>query len=108
MSFSKFLDLKTVLLIILGLAAAFIYFFKESQIDSVKDEKITIVEKLVEAEDELKKCNEKVEKQNKTIEDMKVEVKYIEPKTVEKVKNIYVKDSTCESLLNAYKELFDE
>jgi myosin heavy subunit len=41
-------------------------------------------------------------------EDMKVEVTYIEPKSIEKVKNVFIKDLTCESLLKAYKELFNE
>ena len=40
--------------------------------------------------------------------DMKVEVTYIEPKSIEKVKNVFIKDSTCESELKAYQELFNE
>ena len=60
------------------------------------------------ANDNLKKCDAKVDEQNQKIEDMKVEVTYIEPKSIEKVKNVFIKDSTCESELKAYKELFNE
>ena len=108
MDFLKLLDLKTVLIVVLGLSLAFVYFSKEAEIKTLKDEKIATFEKLVKAEQDLKKCDSKVDEQNQKIEDMKVEVTYIEPKSIEKVKNVFIKDSTCESLLKAYKELFNE
>ena len=108
MDFLKFFDLKTVLIVALGLSLVFVYFSKEAEIKTLKDEKITTLEKLVKSEQELKKCEAKVNEQNQKIEDMKVEVTYIEPKSIEKVKNVFIKDSTCESELKAYKELFNE
>jgi len=108
MNFLRILDLKTGLFIVLGLVTVFIYFFQDGKIKSLKDEKISILEKLVESKEALKKCDSKLNEQNQKIEDMKVEVTYIEPKTVEKIKNVFIKDSTCESELKAYKELFDE
>lgn len=108
MNFLKLLDLKTVLIVALGLSLAFIHFSKEAEIKTLKDEKIVTLQKLDLANDNLKKCDAKVDEQNKKIEDMKVEVTYIEPKSIEKVKNVFIKDSTCESELKAYKELFNE
>ena len=108
MDFLKLLDLKTVLIVALGLSLAFVHFSKEAEIKTLKDEKITTLEKLVKSEQDLKKCEAKVNEQNQKIEDMKVEVTYIEPKSIEKVKNVFIKDSTCESELKAYKELFNE
>ena len=63
---------------------------------------------IILTKDDLKECDSKVHEQNQKIEDMKVEVTYIEPKSIEKVKNVFIKDSTCESELKAYKELFNE
>ena len=108
MNFLKLLDLKTVLIVALGLSLAFIHFSKEAENKTLKDEKIAILKKLDLANDNLKKCEAKVNEQNQKIEDMKVEVTYIEPKSIEKVKNVFIKDSTCESELKAYKELFNE
>lgn len=108
MDFLKFFDLKTVLFVLLIAALSLISFSQSSEIKTLKDEKITTLEKLVKSEQELKKCEAKVNEQNQKIEDMKVEVTYIEPKSIEKVKNVFIKDLTCESLLKAYKELFNE
>jgi cell division protein FtsB len=108
MNFLKLLDLNVVFYSILGTALLITYLSKEAEIKTLKDEKITTLEKLVKSEQELKKCEAKVNEQNQKIEDMKVEVTYIEPKSIEKVKNVFIKDSTCESELNAYKELFNE
>lgn len=108
MNFLKLLDLNVVFYSILGTALLITYLSKEDEIKTLKDEKITTLEKLVKSEQELKKCEAKVNEQNQKIEDMKVEVTYIEPKSIEKVKNVFIKDSTCESELKAYKELFNE
>ena len=108
MNFLKLLDLNVVFYSILGTALLITYLSKEDEIKTLKDEKIAILKKLDLANDNLKKCDAKVDEQNKKIEDMKVEVTYIEPKSIEKVKNVFIKDSTCESELKAYKELFNE
>ena len=108
MDFLKFFDLKTVLFVLLIAALSLISFSQSSEIKTLKDEKITTLEKLVKSGQDLKKCEAKLNEQNQKIEDMKVEITYIEPKSIEKVKNVFIKDSTCESLLKAYKELFNE
>ena len=108
MNFLKLLDLKTIFFLLVATGLIFISLSQSSEIKTLKDEKITTLEKLVKSEQELKKCEAKVNEQNQKIEDMKVEVTYIEPKSIEKVKNVFIKDSTCESELKAYKELFNE
>lgn len=108
MDFLKFFDLKTVLFILVVAGLIFISLSQSYEIKTLKDEKIETLEKLVKSEQDLKKCEAKLNEQNQKIEDMKVEVTYIEPKSIEKVKNVFIKDSTCESELKAYKELFNE
>ena len=108
MSVLKMFNLKTILLVVLGLVIAFVYFSKESEISTLKSEYIEQSKELLKAKDEIKKLDDVLQRQNRAIEDMRVEVTYIEPKSIEKVKNVFIKDSTCESELRAYKELFNE
>lgn len=108
MSVLKMFDLKTILLVVLGLVVVFVYFSKESEISTLKSEYIEQSKEFLKAKDEIKKLDDVLQRQNRAIEDMRVEVAYIEPKAVEKIKNIYIKDSSCEAELRAYKELFDE
>lgn len=108
MIFSKTIDLKIVLLVVLSLAVVFIYFSKNSQITSLKDEKTSLQTDLIKEKTNLKTCEDKRREQNKQIEEMKVEVTYKEPEIIEKINNIYLKDKTCESELKAYKELFND
>ncbi|ABV67914.1 hypothetical protein Abu_1667 [Aliarcobacter butzleri RM4018] len=108
MNFIKEFDLKAILFIVLGLIVVFIYFSKNSQITSLKDEKTSLQEDLIKEKTNLKTCEDKMQKQNSQIEKMRVEVTYKEPETIEKINNIYLKDKTCESELKAYKELFND
>ncbi len=108
MNFIKEFDLKAILFIVLGLIVVFIYFSKNSQITSLKDEKTSLQTDLIKEKTNLKTCKDKMQEQNKKIEDMRVEVTYKEPEIIEKINNIYLKDKTCESELKAYKELFND
>ncbi len=48
-----------------------------------------------------------LDKQNKLIKSLEVKESK-KPKEIETIKNIYVKDTTCNSQLEAYKKLFKE
>lgn len=108
MNFIKELDLKAILFIVLGLIVVFTFLSKNSQITSLKDEKTSLQTDLIKEKTNLKTCEDKMQEQNKKIEDMRVEVTYKEPEIIEKINNIYLKDKTCESELKAYKELFND
>ncbi|MFW2556752.1 hypothetical protein [Aliarcobacter butzleri] len=108
MNFIKELDLKAILFIVLGLIVVFTFLSKNSQITSLKDEKTSLQENLIKEKANLETCEDKMQEQNKKIENMRVEVTYKEPEIIEKINNIYLKDKTCESELKAYKELFND
>lgn len=108
MNLLKLLDVKTILILVLSFVIFVIYFLKNSEIESLKDEKISIYEGLTKTNKELKDCDYSMFKQNKEIESLRVEIKYTEPKVIEKLKNVYVQDTTCDSKLKAYKELFND
>ncbi|CAM3513814.1 MULTISPECIES: hypothetical protein [Arcobacteraceae] len=108
MNFIKELDLKAILFIVLGLIVVFTFLSKNSQITSLKDEKTSLQTDLIKEKTNFKTCEDKMQEQNKKIENMRVEVTYKEPEIIEKINNIYLKDKTCESELKAYKELFND
>lgn len=54
----------------------------------------------------LNACNAHIALQNEAIKAAQVETKVKEPPAAIKIKNIYVKDKSCEAELRAYKELF--
>lgn len=114
MDFLKLTDTKTILfagavVFILGL----LYLSHtlevnslESKISILENDKSTLQNDLIKEKTNFQVCDNKRQEQNKQIEEMKVEVTYKEPETIEKVRNIYVQDKTCEAELKAYKELF--
>ncbi|RBQ28411.1 hypothetical protein [Aliarcobacter vitoriensis] len=108
MNLLRGIDFKTILFIVLGCVTAFVYLSKNNQIDSLKDKTITTQEDLIKNQRDLRTCENKLQEQNRQIEDMRVEVTYKEPETIEKINNIYLKDKTCEAELKAYKELFND
>jgi hypothetical protein len=116
MDFLKLTDTKTILFA--GAAIFFLGLFYlsytlevnslESKISILEDDKATLQEDLIKEKTNFQKCDDKRQEQNKQIEEMRVEVTYKEPETIEKVRNIYVQDKTCEAELKAYKELFND
>lgn len=70
------------------------------------NDKLTKENELLKAK--LNTANANLELQNQKIKELSVEVKPQEIKEVERIKKIFVKDSSCEAELKAYKELFNE
>lgn len=59
-------------------------------------------------QNEIKTSKEKLLKQNQAILDLKIKIDNKQPlKEVLKVKEVFIKDDTCQSELKAYKELFN-
>lgn len=51
-------------------------------------------------------CASKLDEQNRVLQSIKAK-EIIEPKNIEKIKKIEVKDEKCEAMLRAYERLFD-
>lgn len=97
-----------IFFVVFTLIATYIYISKEIEISSLLRDKASLQEDLIKEKTNFQACSNKLQEQNEKIENMKVEVTYQEPLQVEKIKNIYIRDSTCEAELKAYKELFYE
>ncbi|WP_081755099.1 hypothetical protein [Campylobacter corcagiensis] len=75
---------------------------------SVKDSEIKELKfDLATARFELFRCDKSLELQNEAIKRLEIKGELKEPKSVEKIKKIYVKDKSCQGELNAYKSLFN-
>lgn len=92
-----------------GIVLSIIYFIYLSLQISAKNSEIkTLKFDLEKAKFELLKCDKSLETQNNAIKELSLKGEVKEPKSVEKIKKIYLKDKSCQSELKAYKRLFDE
>lgn len=116
MSFLKVIDTKVIFYIFVGtlliVVPCLLHYLKvsslENKISTLETDKSKLQEDLIKEKTNFQRCDDKREEQNKQIEELKVEVTYKEPVSLEKVQNVYVKDKTCEAELKAYKELFND
>ncbi|WP_133169628.1 hypothetical protein [Campylobacter blaseri] len=108
MLFNFLKDAKTIVAIVISAVVYIIYLNLELGLLNKKVELLKSENALIINEKAL--CQSFLDKQNKAIDELKLDVlkKPNEPKEVEKIKKIYIKDKSCESELKAYKELFGQ
>lgn len=84
-------------------------------ISTKKNEINNLKNKIIELQDinykllvDLKTCENKIFIQNEAIKKQEIIIKEAENTSLNKIRNVYIKDKSCLSELEAYKRLFDE
>ena len=100
----KLFNVKTIILVVFVLIVWFLSFSNEKL--RLENENLTL--KVIERQSEINKLKSILEEQNKAILDLKLSLDSVNKnqKIIEKIKEVKIKDNTCESELKSYKELF--
>ena len=78
----------------------------DKDIRDLKEKNERLTKDYATVKNNLNACNVSLSLQNEAIKAAAVEIDDTPPKQIERIKNIYVKDKSCEAELAAYKELF--
>jgi len=76
--------------------------------NSLKEQIVTLKEELLKEQIKAINCMDAISKQNEAFNSLKIEQKSKNLLNLHKIKNIYIKDNSCQTSLNAYKDLFNE
>lgn len=81
---------------------------KKNEINNLKNKIIELQDINYKLLADLKSCENKIFIQNEAIKKQEIFIKEAESTSLNKIKNIYIKDKNCLSELEAYKRLFNE
>ncbi|EJB5772679.1 TPA: hypothetical protein SBX51_001272 [Campylobacter coli] len=99
----KFFGVSSIIIVLLLSVCGFLYYENHSLV--LENNQLKLTKEYLK--NEIKTNKEQLLKQNKAFENLKLELKPKETlKEVSKVKEIFIKDKSCESELKVYKELF--
>lgn len=75
-------------------------------LESAKEKNERLTKDYATVKNNLNACNVSLSLQNEAVKAAKVEIKPVKQQGIERIKEIRVKDESCEEELKAYKELF--